>query len=164
MDSVVGKRGCKNTKAILAIIERETKQIILELVKDHSSYEVIKALNRIEKRYGRKFYDVFKTITVDNGSEFSDSKGIEKALYRKNNRTQVYYCHPYTSSERGTNEQNNKLIRRHLPKGTDFGNLTRNDVKRIEKWINEYPRELFDGKNSNYMFQREMEVLFENTS
>ena len=105
---------------------------------------------------GCSFYKLFKTITVDNGSEFLDYESIEKALYRVGKRTTVYYCHPYRSCERGSNENQNKLIRRWYPKGSDFDKiLKKRDVKRVEKWINDYPRKMFDGKTANEMFDDE---------
>lgn len=55
-----------------------------------------------------------KTITVDNGTEFADCEGIEKKNKKGKKRTEVYYCHPYCSAERGSNENQNRMIRSHL--------------------------------------------------
>ena len=83
-----------------------------------------------------KFSKVFRTITVDNGMEFSDFLGMEKSALRKRKaRTKVYYCHAHRSCERGSNENANKLIRRHLPKGTDLSKVTQKQVAEIEEWI-----------------------------
>ncbi len=91
------------------------------------------ALNRLEHRFGKRFAAIFKSITFDNGSEFMDCAGIEKSVYGKDNkRTKVYYCHPYSAYERGTNENINKMIRRFLPKGTDFRKVTAEYIKRVE--------------------------------
>ena len=114
MDCVIGK--LNNRKTILVLTERKTRYTILEVLKEHTASEVVKALNRIEKRYGSSFYRIFKTITVDNGSEFADYIGMEKSLYRIGNRTKVYYCHPEAPHERGSNEVGNRLIRRFYPK------------------------------------------------
>lgn len=105
-------------------------------------------------------FKVFKTITVDNGVEFSNYEGMEKALYRVGKRTEVYYCHPYSSSERGSNENQNKLIRRHYPKGSDFDKvLDKKKIKQVENWINEYPRLIFEGRSSKQLFDEECEKL-----
>ena len=158
MDCVVGKS--TNRKTILVLTERKTRYTILELLKTHTTGEVIKALNRIEKRYGAGFYDIFQTITVDNGSEFSDYEGMEKARRRKGNRTKVYYCHPSAPHERGSNEVGNRLIRRWLPKGTDFDkNLSRNELKNIEFWINTYPRKLLNGDCAEDHFFKELNQI-----
>ena len=151
MDTVIGK--AENKKNLLVITERKTRKEIIEVLKNHTAVEVKRALNRIEKRIGSNFYKLFKTITVDNGSEFLDHEGMEKALYRVGKRTSVYFCHPYRSCERGTNENQNKLVRRWYPKGTDFDKkLNRREVKDVEQWINDYPRKLFGGKTANDMF------------
>lgn len=158
MDCVVGKQTNKTT--LLVLTERKTRHEIIEKMRSHTTYEVVKALNRIEKRYKSSFYKIFKTMTVDNGKEFSDSKGMEKALYRVGNRTKIYYCHPRSPEERGSNENANILIRRFLPKGTDFDKtVSRPLVKQIEDWINTYPRGIFDGKTSEYLFNLELENL-----
>lgn len=162
MDSVIGQK--TSEKVIISFIERKTRKVILELAKDHSSIEVVRALNRVEKEYGSKFFSVFKSITVDNGSEFSNVEAMEKALYRVGKRTKIYYCHPYCSYERGSNENCHRFIRRFLPKGTSFKELTRSKLKEIQDFINDYLRPMFDGKSSNDMYFKEMENLFSNFS
>lgn len=152
MDTVKGKS--TNKKCLLVLTERKTRFEIIEMLKSCTAAEVIRAINRIEKRYGSRFYSIFKTITVDNGTEFSDHEGMEKALYRVGNRTEVFFCHPHCPHERGSNEVQNKLIRRFFPKGSDFdATVNRNDVKSAEKWMNEMPRKLFDGKSASEMFR-----------
>ncbi|MGF6376727.1 IS30 family transposase [Clostridiales Family XIII bacterium PM5-7] len=158
MDTVVGKMGCK--KCILVLTERKTRVEIMEEMMSHTVEETIKALNRIEKRYGGAFYKIFKSITVDNGSEFNNESGIKKAFNRVGNRTEVFYCHPYSSFERGSNENQNRLIRRFLPKGADFDKvLNRNIVKNVESWINDYPRRIFRGQTAKMMYEKEVQIL-----
>lgn len=155
MDCVIGKS--KNKKTILVLTERKTRMEIVEALKSKTAEEVSKALNRIEKRYGKSFYDVFKTITVDNGPEFSDPEMMEKALYRKGERTKIYYCHPYSSYERGSNENNNRFVRRFFPKGSDFDvTVNRNNVKDVEFWINTYPRPMFNGRCARELYLDEL--------
>ncbi len=158
MDSVIGQ--ISNHKTALVVTERKTRFEIIEPMKAHTTEEVVRALNRIEKRYGSAYFRIFKTITVDNGSEFKDYEGMEKALYRVGKRSDIYYCHPNSPHERGTNENNNILIRRHLPKGSNFDILlTRTKVKEVEAWINEYPRGILNGKSAKYMFNQELRKL-----
>ena len=160
MDTVKGPKG-KSKKTLLVLSERKTRIEIIELLKDGTNKEVVKALNRIQREIGEKrFREIFKTITVDNGSEFSDCIGMEKSRRNKLNRTQIYYCHPYTSWERGTNENQNKLIRYHIPKGHSFDEYTRTQVRKIEAWINSYPRELFSGKSSADIYYNEFQEKF----
>ena len=142
MDCVEGKKGTKKT--MLVLTERYTRYEIIRIMKDHTAASVIKALNGIERAYGADFYKIFQSITIDNGSEFSDYEGLERSCRRVGTRTKVYYCHPYSSYERGSNENQNKMIRRHYPKGVSFERVTPADTRRLEKWINNYPRGIFN--------------------
>ena len=116
----------------------------------YGEYEKINALaNILERKLGKRFYDKFKTITFDNGVEFMDYEGMEKSCLRKKKRTSIYYAHPYCSGERGTNENNNRLIRRWIPKGTLIDDISKEFIQKVEDWINNYPRAMFDYKSSN---------------
>ena len=158
MDCVVGK--VTNNKTLLVMTERKTRYEIIEQLKTHTTYEVIKALNRLEKKFGSDFYKIFKSITVDNGSEFKDNHGMEKALYKKSARTEIYYCHAHAPHERGSNENQNILIRRFYPKGSDFDEtVTRTNIKDVEFWVNTYPRRMFKGKCSMDYFIDEIDNL-----
>lgn len=150
--TVVGK---KRTKArLLVLSERVTRREIIIRIKDGRAETVVAALDRLERIYGAAFYEIFKTITVDNGSEFADADGIERSARHKDaKRTTVYYCHAYSSCERGTNENINRMIRRQFPKGTDFDKVTAADVKRVETWLNDYPREILGFMSSAEAFK-----------
>ena len=148
IDCVVGKRKGKGC-VLLTLIERKTRKFIVRKIKSKTQESVIRELDKIEKEYGKaKFKKAFKTITADNGVEFLDQKGMEKSSFNSGKRTQMYYCHAYCSWERGSNENANKLIRRWIPKGSDINNYTKKEIKRIETWINNYPRKIFDGLTS----------------
>lgn len=153
MDTVYGKQGVTK-KTLLVLTERKTRYEIIALMPDRTAESVKKALDRMERSMGEKrFRELFLTITVDNGSEFSDWEAMETSRRNKKKRTKVYYCHPYSSFERGSNENTNKLIRRHIPKGTDFQDITKSEVKEIEDWINSYPRRLFGMKTAGDLFE-----------
>ena len=141
MDCVEGKKGTKKT--MLVLTKRYTRYEIIRIMKDHTAASVIKALNGIERAYGANFSKVFQSITIDNGSEFSDYEGLERSCRRNGTRTKVYYCHPYSSYERSSNENQNKMIRCHYPKGVSLERVTPADTRKLEKWINNYPRGIF---------------------
>lgn len=145
IDLVVGKQGTK--PAILTLVERKTRASIYILIKNKTQKEVIRAVKRAWRRVGGDFREVFKSITADNGSEFLDSEGIKKA----SKCGEVYYAHPYSSWERGSNENGNRILRRFVPKGTDIGTLTEKALQRIEDWVNNYPRKILGYKTSNNM-------------
>lgn len=146
-DLVVGKQGTKTV--LFTLTERKTRQEIIMKLPNKKTETIAKALDKIERRYKSKFYTTFKSITFDNGVEFMGYKGLEKSCRISKERTKVYYAHPYCSGERGTNENNNRLIRRWIPKGTDITNIKARFIKEIEDWINDYPRAMFDYKSSN---------------
>lgn len=148
MDCVVGCKG--GSKAVLLVLsERATREEIIIKMKNKTQESVIKAMDGLEQKYGNKFNNKFQTITVDNGTEFLDFKGIERSIKNPDStRVKVYYAHPYSSWERGTNENTNRLIRRFIPKGSDIGKVSNSMIKNIEKWINNYPRRIFGYKTS----------------
>ncbi len=147
MDTVYSGKG--SNASLLVLSERMTRQEIIIKLKDRTSESVVEALNSLERKYGNSFSDIFRSITVDNGSEFSNTEGIEKSILYEGRRTTLYYCHPYSSFERGTNENINSMIRRFIPKGSDISTYTDEDINKIENWINNYPRRIFDGLSSN---------------
>lgn len=157
MDLVEGLKGQKEPY-LLVLSERKTRKEIIELIPNKSAESVGKALDRIERQLGVvKFRETFKTITTDNGAEFRNWKVIEKSYTgSKKARTTQYFVDAYSSWQRGTNENINKMIRRFLPKKTSFKNLKQEDVKRIEKWINNYPRKIFNFKTSEDYYKEEM--------
>lgn len=151
LDSVMGTTG--SNRALLVLTERLTRLGIILSVPDHTAASVVRALNGLERRFGKDFYRIFKSITVDNGCEFQDYEGMEKARRRKGKRTCVYYCHPYSPHERGSNENMNRLIRRFFPKGTNFDEVAIDEIRRAEQWINAYPRRLHGWKSAKAIFQ-----------
>lgn len=84
---------------------------------------------------------------------FADCAGMEKACRRKGKRTTVYYCHPYSSWERGSNERQNGMIRRKHPKGTDFATIPASTLKKTEEWVNNYPRKIFNFHTAAEVFE-----------
>lgn len=159
MDTVVGAQG-QSRKALLVLTERKTRREIIEKMNDHTASEVVRLLDKIERQMGEKtFRSIFKTITVDNGSEFSDVEGMERSRRNKKNRTKIYYCHPYAPYERGSNENQNRLIRRHIPKGAIFDDKPQTEIKGIEDWINDYPRQMFAYRTSGELFDEELRRL-----
>ena len=156
MDCVLGKQGTKQT--ILAFTERLTRFEIVYKMPDHKAATVVRFVNKLEKRYGKQFRRLFKSITVDNGVEFSDFNGLEKSIFG-GKRTSVYYCHPYTSCERGSNERLNRELRRLIPKGADLSTISDTRIKTVETWINNYPREIFKYATSAELFAEYLQTI-----
>lgn len=155
MDCVEGpKEGSQKT--LLVLTERKTRWEILILMARKTMECVVAALDDLERRCGEAFGQIFKTITVDNGSEFSDAEGMARsALDTEEARAQFFFCHAYCSWERGSNENQNTMVRRRYPKGFDFADTTEEEIKALERWINNYPRGIFNYKSAAKMFQQE---------
>lgn len=150
---------CGPTKSCLLVLtERKTRKEIAYLMPNQTSDSVVRCLNKLEYRFGKYFRKLFKTITVDNGSEFSDVNGLQHSIYG-GQRTTVYYCHPYRSSERGTNERINREIRRKLPKGTNFSKYKQCDIDDVIAWVNDYPRQVLEFITSQEAFDEELQQL-----
>lgn len=159
MDTVKGKQGVTKS-CMLVLTERKTRDEIIVKLPDQKAASVVKAIDRLERKWGDMFTKVFRSITVDNGVEFSDYEGLERSvLHEGEKRTFAFYCHPYSSWERGSNENNNRLIRRHIPKGEDFDEKQDRDIEYIENWINNYPRGIFGFKTSAQLFEEEIRNL-----
>lgn len=148
-DLVVGKQGTK--MVLFTLTERKTRQEIIMKLSNKETKTIARAIDKLERKYRGKFYNMFKSITFDNGVEFMGYRGIEKSCLRKKERTNIYYAHPYCSGERGTNENNKRLIRRFIPKGVDISQIKQSKIKEIENWINNYPRQIFGYKSSNML-------------
>lgn len=149
MDTVYSGKD-KSKSCLLVLTERMTREERIYKIKDRTAQSVLDKINEIEKETGTgSFKDIFKTITADNGGEFALHTDIEKSCVTDTQRTSLYFCHPFASCERGSNENANKLIRKYIKKGEDIGSYTDDQIKDIENKINNYPRRLFDGLSAN---------------
>lgn len=156
MDTVVSSRA--SNKALLVLTERLTRREIIRLLPDKTTASVVRALDQIELGLGGSFPQIFRTITCDNGTEFTDSKGIERSV-DGGSRTKTYFCHPYSSYERGSNENANKLVRRWQPKGASFEELTDEQVQSLEDWVNRYPRKIHGWKSAEDLFLAQLSLI-----
>src|SRR5690625_7209216 len=99
---------------------------------------VDQAMNHLYEELGDQAENIVKTITSDNGSEFA---GIYELL---NGTTDVFFAHPYAPYERGTKENQHKLIRRFIPKSKRLAEISTQTIYRIQQWINNIPRKILD--------------------
>lgn len=155
IDLVVGGKGM-GSAALLTLVERKTRKLITRKVKDKTQAAVVRVINGIERQMGKEaFKVVFKSITADNGSEFLDYEALEASVFGGTARTFIYYAHPYSSWERGSNENTNRMIRRFIQKGSDITKYTRTAIQEIENWINRCPRKILGFRTAEEMFIRE---------
>ncbi len=150
----------KDTGALFTLLERKTRKQIIIPIKNKTSKQVYMAVNKLEKQYGTLFSKVFKSITFDNGAEFSRYKDIEKKPSSKLPRTKVYFAHPYSSWERGSNENANRLIRRFIKKGTRISSYSNSFIQHISKLINSKSRKILNYLSADHFFNIELSLLY----
>lgn len=149
MDCVIGK----DAACLLVMTERTSRKELIFKLKAKKQKHVREVIDQLERKHKSRFYKIFKSITMDNGGEFLDQEALETSCLKAGQkRTTCYYAHPYSAWERGSNEVANKLIRRFVPKGTNIGSLTKMEIRRIEHWMNNYPRRMFGYRSANEVF------------
>ena len=139
-DTIMGK-GRKS--ALLTLVERKTLYTVMARLSGKQAQELaqtaISSMAHLKERV--------KTITLDNGLEFSEHELIAKEL-----EADIYFAHPYASWERGTNENTNGLIRQYFPKGTDFTKVKDKDISFVMDRLNNRPRATRGGRSPNELF------------
>ena len=140
LDTVLGKKRGKH-ECLMTLTERKTRFEIIFKLNCKTADEVVKKFNQIKVFMKSNYNKIFKSITTDNGSEFSHFLEIIK-----DTKTQIYFCHPYCSGEKGTNEKSNSMIRYFIPKGSLIENYSYQDINNIANWMNNYPRKILDYK------------------
>lgn len=138
LDTVVGKRDGKH-ECLMTLTERKTRFELVFKLSGKTAEEVVNKFSQIKEFMKKNFDKVFKSLTTDNGSEFSDFLSIIE-----NTKSKIYFCHPYCSGEKGTNERHNGIIRYFIPKGELIENYSYDDINKIVDWMNNYPRKILD--------------------
>jgi IS30 family transposase len=141
-DTIIGKN---RQSALLTLVERKTLYTII--VKISGKKTDVLADNMIESV--SPIMDRFKTLTLDNGLEFSDHERIAKSLGLR-----IYFAHPYSSWERGINENTNGLISQYFPKGMDLNEVTQEQIEFVMDRLNNRPRASRGNKSPNELFMR----------
>lgn len=149
LDTVIGTRNGKH-ECLMTLTERKTRFEIIFKIKFKNSEEVVNKFNQIKDFMKSNYNKVFKSITTDNGSEFADFLGIIK-----DSNTKIFFCHPYCSGEKGTNEKHNSIIRYFIPKKTLIENYSYKEINEIANWMNNYPRKILDYKTPLEALQEE---------
>ena len=154
IDTVIGSKS-KGDNVVLTLVERLTRKYIAIKIDGKTASAVSAAMQSLQKYYGDKFSQIFKTITSDNGSEFADLAELEN-----NTTTKVYFAHPYSSWERGSNERHNGLLRRMVPKGKRIDKYTSDDILFTADWCNLLPRKILEYKTPDDLFENELDKIY----
>ena len=147
-DLIIGKN---HKSAIGTIVERKTRFTLIVQLESKKAGEVAEKFSKILNILNPIFK---KSMTYDNGIEMARHERITK-----NTGMKIYFAHPYSSWERGTNENTNGLIRRYLPKGTNFNEITLNQLKNIQEKLNNRPRKIIGYKTPKEMMDFELKKV-----
>jgi IS30 family transposase len=140
VDTIIGKG---HRQAIVSLVERKSRLALLRKVESKTAQAVADAVIELMKSLPVRTH----TITADNGKEFADHERIARDL-----RTKIYFAHPYSSWERGSNENMNGLVRQYFPKKRSFATITQQEIDFVMDRLNNRPRKCLGFKSPNQVF------------
>lgn len=142
MDTI---KGVKGGKVILSLKIVNIQFQFYFLLENKTAKCVVDKLNEIQRIIGLENYKrIFGIILTDNGAEFTDIKGIMTDPDSGETRTELYFCQPLQSGQKGSCERNHELFRYILPKGTSFDSYTEETFRLITSHVNSYKRKSID--------------------
>jgi IS30 family transposase len=147
VDTLIGKG---HHQAIVSLVERKSRLALLRKVESKTAQAVADAVIELMKSLPVRTH----TITADNGKEFADHERIAKDL-----NTDIYFAHPYSSWERGSNENMNGLVRQYFPKKRSFATITQQEINFVMDRLNNRPRKCLGFKTPNDVFFKHSPVV-----
>ena len=152
-DTVLGSK-YEDEPCTVTLVERKTRKAIWIKVADHTADSVQAAIQSVVAYFGSMAQTVFKTVIGDNGSEFA------RLTELVSQGTAVYFTHPYSSWEKGTNECHNKLLRRFIPKGVSMTGYSAEDIAYMADWANTLPRKILGYRTPDELFEAELDRIY----
>ena len=153
IDTVVGKRAGKEA-VVLTLVEKMTHNFIAIKIGAKNAVSVKEGLQQLHDLYDTKFHQVFRTITADNGSEFSELANEEQY------GTRIYFAHPYSSWERPQNERHNRIFRSYLPKKQSVNNYSAEQILWFADQMNSIPRKSLGYKSAEELFDECLDKIY----
>lgn len=153
IDTVIGKIG-ENEPCVLTLVERMTRMCIWVKARNHTAEAIMEALQKVMSYFAEQRDQVFKTITGDNGSELAGLSLLEDG------KLKVYFTHPYSSCEKGTNECHNRMLRRFIPKGKSISDYTTDEICFFADCINGLPRKILGYHTPEELFDRQLDRIY----
>lgn len=149
MDSVEGRKG---GKVLLTLFFRNCNLMIAYIRDTNTARSVTEIFQGLYESLGREtFCRLFPIILTDRGSEFTDPVSLECDEWGEV-RTRVFYCDPQRPDQKGGAEVTHEFIRRILPKGTSFNDLTQDDITLMMSHINSYTRKKLNNRSAHQLF------------
>lgn len=145
IDTVRGIKS-KEDEVLITLLERKTRMYVALKSPSTKAKDIKETLRNWLMQFDSKITFICKTITSDNGLEFSKIHELETKHLK------IYFAHPYSAWERGSNEKHNGLLRRFIKKGTPIRDIPVKTLKRYTQWCNELPRKILNYKTPNEVF------------
>ena len=152
-DTVIGRKH-KGEPAIFTIVERTTGYYLSIKIDGKTVSGVATAMKLLHLEFGEKFKQVFRSITTDNGSEFSEFSAMESL------GTDIYFAHPYSAWERPINERTNRILRRFIPKGKSIGAYSDDAILMFADEINCLPRKRLGYRTPEELFESKLDEIY----
>lgn len=152
-DSVLGQKG-ENEPVVVTMVERKTRNCIWLRAENHTADALMDAVHAAFEPYKGYLNRVFKSITADNGSEFARLSELKELGIA------VYFTHPYSSYEKGTNECHNRMLRRFIPKGKSIADYSQEDIAYFADLINGLPRKKLGYRTPEALFEQELDEIY----
>ena len=145
LDTVQGQKN-GNDSVVLVMTDRLSRVNITSKIAGKTAHAVNQFFINLRQKMGTDaYYRIFKTITSDNGSEFSELTQVHD---------HVFYADPYSPWERGSNEINNRFLRKEITKGEAINNYSSAQIIATNDWMNHYPRAIFNGHSSMDIYRK----------
>ena len=138
-------------KCLMTLTERKTRYEIIGILEAKTKEEVIAKFKKIKEYLKQNIKLIINSLTTDNGGEFAGFSEIIEITGAK-----FYFCHPYASCEKGTNEKHNSIIRYFIPKSTLIENYSVNEINNICHWMNNYPRKILNYFTPQEVLEKEL--------
>ena len=139
LDTIQGHKDGKDS-VVLVMTDRFSRVNITRKITSKTAYAVNHFFVELRQKLGKNaYYRIFKTITSDNGSEFSELTRVHD---------HVFYTDPYSPWERGSNEINNRFLRKEITKGQAINDYSSAQIIATNNWMNHYPRAIFNGRSA----------------
>ena len=153
IDTVIGKKDATEP-CVLTLVERMTRMCIWVKARNHTAEAITEALEQVLSYFAEQRDQVFKTITGDNGSEFADLSLLEDG------KLKVYFTHPYSSWEKGTNECHNRMLWRFVPKGRSIADFSADEICFFADCMNGLPRKILGYATPEELFERQLDRIY----
>lgn len=154
IDTVVGKKAGKES-VVLTLVEKKTDYYMAIKIPGKDPDSVLAAMMALREEYGEEhFKEVFKSVTADNGTEFSSLSELEAY------GVSVYFAHPYSSWERPQNERHNRIFRRYVPKGVSIENYSAEQIIHFADEMNALPRKILGYRTPEELFDAFLDYVY----